>query len=108
MEKMRGHNGKTIELFKGNASARGVFKVKGIVLTRSWNSISHFHGRPMRDVEWMKENKHRHSGEKVESFRIVGGARGVLKRIGLGFASASRDVSSNCTAGVLLMGLVSA
>jgi hypothetical protein len=51
----------------------------------------------------MKENMRGHSEEKVEPFRIVEDARGVFKRMGLAFASASHDVSSSCTARVLLL-----
>ena len=39
---------------------------------------------------WMKGNMRGHSGENIEPFRVVDDARGVLKRMGLAFASASR------------------
>ena len=63
-----GHSDETIKPFKGNA--RGALNLNSGELTRSWNSTSHFYGRPMRY----------HSRE-------------VLKRMGLAFASASRDIS---------------
>ena len=61
MEKMRGHIGEAIEPFKDNA--------RGWSLQCEGNSTSRFYGRPVRYVECMKKNMHRHSGHQRREYR---------------------------------------
>ncbi len=69
--------------------------------TWSLHLTCQFYSSPGQYIPWAMGKTRGHSKEMTEPLRLAGDARGVFKRMGLAFSSASHNVSSSYTARVL-------